>query len=69
MENYRVKNIDLADKGEEIIERTRLIENLDKTDNEPKAICDSMIHAVDKFCVNMDQFDDITMLALKYGKV
>ncbi len=54
--------------NKEMFKEARLLSNLDKVDKSPRIICENMVQAIDEFCGKADQFDDITMLALKYKK-
>ena len=53
-------------KNGEMYTDNRLLDNLSKLENNPKYICDEIIKSIDEFAIGEKQFDDITMLALRY---
>ncbi|MDO5331473.1 MAG: PP2C family protein-serine/threonine phosphatase, partial [Bacillota bacterium] len=56
------------DVNQEMFKEERLINTLDSVVNAPEIICENIVHAIDEFSSKADQFDDITMLAIKYKK-
>lgn len=57
-----------TDSSDAMYTEERLLRTLDRTEDDPKIICETVKADVDEFVGNAPQFDDITMLCLKYKK-
>lgn len=50
----------------DMFKEERMIQTIAKAENNPEALCNAIITDVESFCQGTEQFDDITMLAIKY---